>query len=380
MCPGKKPQKPPRPLLPKTAEKKPASERRVKTQTKTSFTITEGQSDSTCDTKKLEKGDSSHTFTRSVTVHWNIPTNRCSFTAAPAETTSSNSQNSQPPIPRPRTKLCKFAKEEQLKTQTLVKLDDNCEKRHFNLQEVSTNRLLKEFLEVFSDSNKCEGSDYPVDQPDENSQDEDAVEEMNSNNGQQNFRARIRAFESQAGAEGGNESQSPQISLPPRRASFKPPVATKPSASFKPPSVDDFCLNAPATQNNQNPFTSFKPQLAAKPGGQSIREELEALHSKGNIPHRSFPPALTRAESIGEDVSPFPPMASAKSFREPLKPNLNINNHNSASRFMDNERVDSLISEYRSVGTMMLPLPCFIHEFRLVFTLGLLLFDSFCAV
>ncbi|XP_013876129.1 SH3 domain-containing protein 19 [Austrofundulus limnaeus] len=167
---------------------------------------------------------------------------------------------------------------------------------------------------------------------------------MNPNNGQQNFRARIQAFESQAGAEGGNESQPPQISLPPRRASYKPPVATKPSVAFKPPSVDDFCLNTPAAQNNQNPFTSPRPQPAAKPGGQSIRDELEALHSKGNTPHRSFPPVLTRSESIDEDVSPFPPMPSAMSFREPLRPNLNINNHNSASRFTDNERVDSLIN------------------------------------
>lgn len=196
---------------------------------------------------------------------------------------------------------------------------------------------------------------------------------MNSNNSQQNFRARVQAFENQDGAEGENASQPPQINLPPRRTSYKPPVATKPSFAFKSPSVDDFCLNTPAAQNNQNPFTSPRPQPAAKPGSQSIREELEALHSRGTTPHTSFPPVLTRSESIDEDVSPFPPVSSAKPFREPLKANLNINNHNSASRFMDNERVDSLISEYHSVGTMMLPLPSFIWV-----KVGFLLWDCCC--
>ncbi|XP_017262320.1 SH3 domain-containing protein 19 isoform X2 [Kryptolebias marmoratus] len=321
---GKKPLKPPRPLLPKAAERKPV--RLVKTQTKTSVRIPEGQSDSKSDVKELERADSSHTCTRSVTVHWNIPTSRCSVTAAATETTSSNSANSQPPIPRPRTKLRKFAKEEEPEVQTLVKFDENCEILQSDSQEVSTNRYLKELLEVFSESNVCERSTHTVDQSDENSQDEDTVGEMSNNHSQQSFRARIQAFESQAGAEGGNEP-----SLPPRRASYKPSVAARPPAAFKAQSVDDASLNAPAAQN---PFTSPRPPPSSKPVGQSIREELEALHSKGNTPHRSRPPVLARSDSVEEEEEPMP---SEKPFREPLKPNLNINNHNSASMFTDDE-------------------------------------------
>lgn len=169
--------------------------------------------------------------------------------------------------------------------------------------------------------------------------------EMNPNRNQ-SFRARIQAFESQGGDEEGNVSQSPQTSLPPRRASYKPPVAVKPSTSFKSQSKDDASLNASTTQNYQNTFSSPRSQLPTNPGGKSIREELEALHSKGNTPHGPCPPVLTRSESIKEkEMSQFPPMPSANPSREPLKPNPNFNNHNLDPMYVEDEYVDIPFSE-----------------------------------
>lgn len=202
---------------------------------------------------------------------------------------------------------------------------------------------MKEFLEVLSERQKCEGSSYSIlltihEKPVE----ENA--EMNPNRSQ-SFRDRIKAFESQGGDEEGNVSQPPQTSLPPRRASYKPPVAVKPSTSFKSQSKDDSSLNASTTQK-QNLFSSPKPQLPTNPGGKSIREELEALHSKGNTPHGPCPPVLTRAESIKEkETSQFPPMPSVNPSREPLKPNLNFNNHNLDPMYVEDEYVDSPFSE-----------------------------------
>lgn len=179
----------------------------------------------------------------------------------------------------------------------------------------------------------------------EKSVEENAVGEMNPNHSQ-SFRARIQAFESQGGEEEGNVSPSPQTSLPPRRASYKPPVAVKPSAACKSQREDDTSSNASTTQNYQYPFTSPRPQLPTNPGGKSIREELEALHSKGNTPHGSSPPVLTRSESIKEkEASEFPPMSSANPSREPLKPNLSINNHNLDPMYVEDDYVDSPVSE-----------------------------------
>uniref|UniRef100_A0A3Q2QFK5 SH3 domain containing 19 n=1 Tax=Fundulus heteroclitus TaxID=8078 RepID=A0A3Q2QFK5_FUNHE len=162
------------------------------------------------------------------------------------------------------------------------------------------------------------------------------VAEMSANHNRQNISARIRAFESQAGAEDQNGSQQATPGLPPRRASYKPPVASKPSVALKPKDRNDPGQNTTASQN-QEPVPRPKPPT--KPARQSVREELEALHSRGGLPHRPPPFGLTRTNSIHEEepAATVPPVPPGKPFKEPLTPNLNINNHNSHT---ENKTVD----------------------------------------
>ncbi|KAM6938641.1 SH3 domain-containing protein 19-like [Lycodopsis pacificus] len=81
-------------------------------------------------------------------------------------------------------------------------------------------------------------------------------------------------------------------------------------------------------------MTIKTPVPPRKPAELPVKEELEILLNK-----RSRPSVLTRDNSIHEeDTPPVPPV---KPFKEPLQPNLNINNHNSTARVTENVYVDS---------------------------------------
>ncbi|XP_023262080.1 SH3 domain-containing protein 19 isoform X1 [Seriola lalandi dorsalis] len=347
---GKTPQKPPRPSLPKPVDIEPLTETvtpsdgKVGTNT-TASTNTENQSGSKSDVKQHNQEDPTHTCARSVTVYWDIPANPVS---APAEATpsSSNSEPSQRPVPLPRTKSRKQATPEKVNDKSLVELSENCDSVHSDAEEASSNKYLKELLEVFSAENQFEENSDIVNQSDEASQGEDAVGEMNSNSSQRNIRARIQAFESQADTEEGSVAESAKPEPRPRKAAIKPPVAAKPSVSLKPQfdhSADDYYQNVSSINVTQNHTPAPRPQPPKKMAALSIKEELETLHSKAAIPNRSRPSVLTRANSIyEEEPSPLPPVPPVKPFKEPLKPNLNINNHNSASIISGNECVNSL--------------------------------------
>ncbi|XP_040891757.1 SH3 domain-containing protein 19 [Toxotes jaculatrix] len=350
---GKKPQKPPRPSLPKPVDREPVTETVTpiggKVGTNTASTNTEDQSVSKSDLKQPSQTDPTPTCIRSVTVHWDIPANPLAVPAASAEitTSSSNSEPSQRPVPLPRTKSRNQAISEEVKVQSLVKLGENCDTVHPDPEEISSNKYLQELLEVFSAGNECEENGVIVNQSDETSQGEDAVGEMNTSHNQRNIRARIQAFESQASAEDGNVAEPVKPAPRPRKATIKPPVAAKPSVALKPQfnhSTDDDNQNASSTNVPQNHTPDPRPQPPKKPVGLSIKEELEfTLHNKGVFLNRSRPSVLTRANSIyEEETSPVPPTPPVKPFKEPLKPNLNINNHNSASMFTENEYVNSL--------------------------------------
>lgn len=350
LFPGKKPQKPPRPTLPKLVDKEQVTETVVPTDGKagantTAPTNTEDQSDSKPDVKQLNQADSTQTCTRSVTVHWDIPTKHL---CAPTETTplSSDSEPSQRPVPLPRIKSRKQAIKEEVRDQILVKLSDNSDSIHSDPQEVSTNEYLKELLEVFSAGNGCEEKCDIINQSGEASQGEDAVGEM-STNSQRNIWARIQAFENQTSTDEGNAAEPAKPQPPPRKPSIKPPVAAKPSVAFKPQVnslIDSYSQNTSTTDVPQNPTSDPRPLPPKKPGGLSIRDELEAtLHSKVAIPNRSSASVLTKANSFFEaEAPPVPPTPPAKPFKEPLTPNLNINNHNSASLFSENEYMNTL--------------------------------------
>ncbi|KAK1886648.1 SH3 domain containing protein 19 [Dissostichus eleginoides] len=269
---GKKPQKPPRPSLPKPVDRKLLPESVTSAEEKTGIntavsTITEDQSES-----DVKQPNEAHTCIRSVTVHWDNPTKHLSANAGTAS--HSDSELTQRPVPLPRTK----PRKQEVKIQTLVKISEHCDNIHSDAEVVSSNKYLKELLEVFAE---CEESCDIDNQSDEEIQGEDAGSEMNNNHSQRNIRARIQAFETPS--EEGNEPAKPEPL--PRRASIKPPVAAKPSVSLK--------------------------------------------------------PQLSHTNSVFEEDSPkVPPTPPVKPFKEPLKPNLNINNHNSAALVTENVYVD----------------------------------------
>uniref|UniRef100_I3JUU7 Osteoclast-stimulating factor 1 n=1 Tax=Oreochromis niloticus TaxID=8128 RepID=I3JUU7_ORENI len=359
---GTKPQKPPRPSLPKTADRKAAE--KVVTNT-AALTNAEDQSDPDSDGKQLQQQDSTHTCARSVTVHWNIPLNHPSVAPEPGDATlsPSNSNRSQRPVPRPRTKSLKQPTEEEAKVQTLVEIGESFEDIQSDNQEVLSNKYLKELLEVFGADNEQGGG--ITDQADESSQSEDAPDEMSGSNNQRSIRAKIQAFESQATTEDGNGNESSKPQLPARKPSIRPPVAAKPFVALKPPftpSMDDDSQNISGANIFKTPTTAPRPQPPEKPAGRSIREELEALHSKGAMSQISRSPLTRVSQVYEEEPSPFPPEPSlfppepslfppepslfppTPPVKEPLKPNLNINNHNSASLVRENEYVETPIN------------------------------------
>lgn len=274
--------------------------------------------------------------TRSVTVYWDLPSEP-QLSVVP-EDTPTTSHVSPRPIPLPRTKCLKKASAEETEVQPLVKISENSDSTCSDPKEVQSNEYLKELLEAFTEDNEREKSGDLPDQSDEDLEVGDADGEMTTSHSQRNIQARIQAFESQAESANGPELAKPEPQ--PRKSTNKPPVATKPSIALKPTfnhTTDDDSQNVLVT----SAMPQGKPNPPKKPAAStnrlSIKEELEAIHS-----NRSHPPVLTRANSIYEEESslvlPTPP---PKPHKEPLKPNLNINNHNSTSVFKQNEYTDS---------------------------------------
>uniref|UniRef100_A0A3Q3IJ58 SH3 domain-containing protein n=1 Tax=Monopterus albus TaxID=43700 RepID=A0A3Q3IJ58_MONAL len=342
LFPGKEPQKPPRSSLLKVVNREPVTETDRKDRTNiTASTNTENQSDSKPNVKQPNQSESTNTCNSCVTVLWNIPSKHL-----PTETTtsSSDSEPSKRPIPLPRIKSQKQAVTEKVQIQTLVKLSENCDSIHPYPQEVSLNKYLKELLEVFSAEYELEENGDITNQSDVDCQGEDAFGKMSMNNSQRNIRARIQAFESQACTEDGNVAEPAEPALQPRRASFKPSVAAKPSVALKPQFNHNIenndSQNISITNVPQSPTPVNRPQTPMRPVGMSIKGELEAALQKGPISNRPSPSVLSRANSIFEaETSPIPPTTPVNLFKEPLKPNLYVNNHNSASIFSENEYV-----------------------------------------
>uniref|UniRef100_H2LU77 SH3 domain containing 19 n=1 Tax=Oryzias latipes TaxID=8090 RepID=H2LU77_ORYLA len=173
--------------------------------------------------------------------------------------------------------------------------------------------------------------------------------EMSDPFSQRNIRSKIQAFEGQNGTEGGNESARPNPLA--RRATTKPPVAAKPSLPFR--SMDD-SQNIPATPN---PKPAPKAMPLRKPVGMSVREQLEALHSNGSIQQQPIYALPARASRHEEEPSPTPPVPPVKPFKQPLKPNLNINNHNSVSMSRESDLVDVMLVLHLRKPSMNKPLP-----------------------
>lgn len=274
---------------------------------------------------------------RSVTVHWNI-IKELSSTVAP-EKSSAYPEHSQAPVPRPRSKQRKRPTAEESEGQILVRRGEDCDTVRSDPGETASNEYLNELLEVLSPSNEREENSDSAEGIGEG---EDAGGEMSYNH--RNIQDRIQAFESQGGPAEASEpaKQGPE----PREVTNRPPVAAKPSVALKPllhhiHSVDDNSQNV--LHANNPPAPAPKPQPPKKPVGLAIKGELESLHSKGPISNRSHPPKLTRSSCVyDEDSLPVPPV---KPIKEPLKPNVNINNHNSTSVLQENQYVNGPSSE-----------------------------------
>ncbi|XP_056265943.1 SH3 domain-containing protein 19 isoform X2 [Pseudoliparis swirei] len=312
---GKKPQKPQRPSLPKPADREP-----VGANTPVS-TNAEDQSDDESDVKQPDQSGSAHTCIRSVTVLWDTPSS------------SPDSEPSRRPVPLPRTKPRKPAITEEVKVQTLVQLSEHCDSIQSAPEVVSSNKYLKELLEVFSAVNECAENGANGNQSDEALRGDDARGEMTTNHSQRNIRARIQAFETQEGDAVDLAKPEPT----PRKAINKPTVAARPQLNQ---SVDDDYQNVSIENIPQIPSPASRPLPPRKPVEPPVKEELETLFRKTSIPKRSRPSVLTRDNSIHEGDTP-PVTPPVRPFKQPLTPpNLNINNHNSVS-VTENVYVDS---------------------------------------
>ncbi|XP_078799468.1 uncharacterized protein LOC144990266 isoform X3 [Oryzias latipes] len=324
---SKKPQKPPRLSLSKAANRKPVIETVGEATANVSVvTDPEDQRGTKRDLEELEKADSSHTHRKSITVFWQIPKKH--FPAATTETAASTSENRQRPIPRPRTKSQKQTTKAEIKV--LPEASPSSDITQPDSLDVFTKKLSDELLEIFDEGHQfAERFDEQLGQT---TQVGDALGEMSDPFSQRNIRSKIQAFEGQNGTEGGNESARPNPLA--RRATTKPPVAAKPSLPFR--SMDD-SQNIPAAPN---PKPAPKAMPLRKPVGMSVREQLEALHSNGSIQQQPIYALPARASSHEEEPSPTPPVPPVKPFKQPLKPNLNINNHNSVSMSRESDLVD----------------------------------------
>lgn len=304
--------------MPKTSEVK----RGVKVVPRTPQHTPTEDSNGACnpDLGGFEKVDYHYTC-RSVTVYWSSPAKEPSNTLEPDVSDLADHQR---PVPRPRTKLHKNSIKEE--HQIVFRQEKNCDTFQICSEEVPRNKCLEELLEVFKCS-ECEEGRYLIDQSYKLLDKDNEI--MSSNQNHQNIRARIQAFEGQTGTEGENGSPPATADLPPRRATYKPPVASKPAVALTPPRTNDLSQNMFASQNSQNQELLTRPEPPTKPLEHSVIQELEALHSKRGPSHRSRPFGLTRSNSIHEaEPRSFLPAPPVKPFKEPLKPNLNINNHN----------------------------------------------------
>lgn len=319
-----------RPSLPKSAARKPSSEIVAATDEKLETKEPSGvQLD-----KDQHHQSGSPACTRSVTVHWNVSEEPL---CAVAPETSSHPEQRQLPVPLPRSKQRKRPTAGENKGHVLVQPGENRDTVSSDPGEPASNTCLNQLLEAFHLGNERVANSASADSV---TGGKDAGGEMSSSH--RNIQARIQIFESQGGPAEASERAEPEHE--PRKVRNRPPVAAKPSVALKPQfdhSVDNDSQNVSHMDNP--PAPEPKPQPPKKPVGLSIKAELETLHSNGATPNRSHPPKLTRSSCVyEEDPPPVPPVKPAK---EPLKPNLNINNHNSTSVLQENQYVDSPSSE-----------------------------------
>uniref|UniRef100_A0A8C5BIC3 SH3 domain containing 19 n=1 Tax=Gadus morhua TaxID=8049 RepID=A0A8C5BIC3_GADMO len=356
----KKPQKPPRPSLLKTQCREPTIVKSEPTNIQcTNVSIgTENQNDSKSCIEQRNTKESKHTCSRSVTVQWDgsakdliqhikVPVNSQS-PPADFSTPSSEPEPVECPIPLPRLKKYHrkpLTEEVSVSVQTLVSLSDNVEDNQVNSsnnqEELSSNKYIEQLLEVFGADNSSLENDK-ASESNSTEQSTEADDKMSAMHSQREVSARIAAFETKPSTEEETAAQRPKPL--PRNASIKPPVSSKPSiasrASFKHSRENNNNNNVMppkplVASRPQKPSPAPRPQHALQPGGYpSIGGPQDMMPSKGPVLPSARLSIKAKVKGLEQQLQQencvlTPPVPGEKPFKEPLLPNLNLNNHNS---------------------------------------------------
>ncbi|KAL1023737.1 hypothetical protein UPYG_G00045380 [Umbra pygmaea] len=348
-----KPQKPPRPDLPKPLQSDSSAGTAVfksgLLEVDATTTTTASQHSQSASISPIPHAPPHIT---SITVHWDVP-------VKPSEPSPITTDSSKPklllitePVPTERpTPLPRLKSRKQSEVQTLIRLGENGSTALADKADEAPQpgKYLQELIDAFHPEDRCnqnsDSSDYqtPTDGSDQSCEDADG--EMSTAHSQRNIRARIEAFESQ---EGGEESEFKRPEPRPRNMQLKPPViSAKPAPTLAPkPS-----FNRSNVRNNyqeptsissgnsvpSNPAPAPRPLLPIKPSFVAPKEVV--LESPGpsvtaNTPQMQLSIA-DRAKILfhKEEDEPrmVPPTPPEKPQKEPPGLNLNQNNHNSSS-------------------------------------------------
>ncbi|CAL8272348.1 unnamed protein product [Gadus morhua 'NCC'] len=368
----KKPQKPPRPSLLKTQCREPTIVKSEPTNIQcTNVSIgTENQNDSKSCIEQRNTKESKHTCSRSVTVQWDgsakdliqhikVPVNSQS-PPADFSTPSSEPEPVECPIPLPRLKKYHrkpLTEEVSVSVQTLVSLSDNVEDNQVNSsnnqEELSSNKYIEQLLEVFGADNSSLENDK-ASESNSTEQSTEADDKMSAMHSQREVSARIAAFETKPSTEEETAAQRPKPL--PRNASIKPPVSSKPSiasrASFKHSRENNNNNNVMppkplVASRPQKPSPAPRPQHALQPGGYpSIGGPQDMMPSKGPVLPSARLSIKAKVKGLEQQLQQencvlTPPVPGEKPFKEPLLPNLNLNNHNSTFMATEDQDYDS---------------------------------------
>uniref|UniRef100_A0A8C5A2L4 SH3 domain containing 19 n=1 Tax=Gadus morhua TaxID=8049 RepID=A0A8C5A2L4_GADMO len=273
------------------------------------------------------------------------------------------------PIPLPRLKKYHrkpLTEEVSVSVQTLVSLSDNVEDNQVNSsnnqEELSSNKYIEQLLEVFGADNSSLENDK-ASESNSTEQSTEADDKMSAMHSQREVSARIAAFETKPSTEEETAAQRPKPL--PRNASIKPPVSSKPSiasrASFKHSRENNNNNNVMppkplVASRPQKPSPAPRPQHALQPGGYpSIGGPQDMMPSKGPVLPSARLSIKAKVKGLEQQLQQencvlTPPVPGEKPFKEPLLPNLNLNNHNSTFMATEDQDYDSSSSKYLDSG------------------------------
>ncbi|KAJ3614404.1 hypothetical protein NHX12_017978 [Muraenolepis orangiensis] len=186
-------------------------------------------------------------------------------------------------------------------------------------EELSSNKYIEELLEVFgSDNSSFENSTAVKTKSTEQSTEADG--EMSAIHSQRDLRARIAAFET------GTEDKVKSLEQQHEEYNAQtPPV--------------------PAVKPLKEPLISLMTHFTEdEPYDRPLRDLQETMPSRVPVlpPSRSSIMAKVKSlEQQQENHSLAPPVPAVKPFKEPLIPNLNLNNHNSTFMATEDEYVNT---------------------------------------